>query len=152
MIGPVAAFGRKAKLPNAEKLQRMYELINMGDVDGFVDYLSEDFVDHEPGPGIELTKAGAKDFFKTLLAAFPDVRFDTEDIVESGDKLAARARVTGTNKGDFFGIPASGKRVDVEAIDILRFGDDGLVHEHWGVMDMMSMMQQLGVVPPPPPA
>jgi predicted ester cyclase len=50
------------------------------------------------------------------------------------------------------GIPATGKVVDMQAIDILRFGDDGLVHEHWGVIDVMSMMQQLGVVPQGPPA
>jgi len=45
------------------------------------------------------------------------------------------------------GMPPRGKSVNVQVIDILRFGDDGLVREHWGVMDMMSMMQQLGVVP-----
>ena len=50
------------------------------------------------------------------------------------------------------GIPASGKSIDVPLIDIIRFGDDGLAHEHWGVVDMMAMMQQLGVVPAGPPA
>ena len=49
------------------------------------------------------------------------------------------------------GIPASGKSIDVQAIDILRFEADGLVHEHWGVMDIMSMMQQIGAVPEGPP-
>jgi steroid delta-isomerase-like uncharacterized protein len=121
-----------------------------GDIDGFVGYLSEDFVDHEQAAGIEPTKSGTRQLFQMLVAAFPDLRFDTEDVVESGERLAARARVTGTHKGDFFGIPATGKSFDVEAIDILRFGDDGVVHEHWGVMDMMSMMQQLGAIPPGP--
>ena len=50
------------------------------------------------------------------------------------------------------GIPASGKSIDIQAIDILRFGADGLAHEHWGVMDIMSMMQQIGAVPQGPPA
>jgi predicted ester cyclase len=90
--------------------------------------------------------------FGMMVAGFPDLRFDAEDIVESGDKVVARARVTGTNKGDFMGIPASGKGIDIQAIDILRFGTDGLVHEHWGVMDIMSMMQQIGAVPAGPPA
>jgi len=45
-----------------------------------------------------------------------------------------------------------GKSVDVPLIDIIRFGEDGLAHEHWGVVDMMTMMQQLGVVPDGPPA
>jgi len=49
-------------------------------------------------------------------------------------------------------IPATGKRIDVQLVDIIRFGDDGLAHEHWGVFDTMTMMQQLGVVPDGPPA
>jgi predicted ester cyclase len=80
------------------------------------------------------------------------LRFDTEDMLTSGDKVVARAHVTGTNKGDFMGMPATGKTVSIQAIDIVRFGDDGLGHEHWGVMDMMWMMQQLGAVPQGPPA
>jgi predicted ester cyclase len=86
-----------------------------------------------------------------MTAGFPDLRFDAEDVISSSEKVVARARVTGTNKGTFMGIPPTGKVVDVQVIDILRFGDDGLVHEHWGVMDVMSMMQQLGVVPQGPP-
>ena len=87
------------------------------------------------------------------MAAYPDLRFDPEDVIESGDKVVVRARITGTNKGDFMGVPASGKHIDIQAIDIVRFGDDGLVHEHWGVMDVMSMMQQIGAIPQgPPPA
>jgi predicted ester cyclase len=50
------------------------------------------------------------------------------------------------------GIAASGKSIDIQAIDILQFGADGLAHEHWGVMDIMSMMQQIGAVPQGPPA
>jgi predicted ester cyclase len=50
------------------------------------------------------------------------------------------------------GIPASGKRIEVKLIDIMRFGDDGLAHEHWGVTDTLAMMQQLGAVPEGPPA
>ena len=87
-----------------------------------------------------------------MTAGFPDLRFDAEDVLESGDKVVARARVTGTNKGDFMGIAASGKSIDIQAIDILQFGADGLAHEHWGVMDIMSMMQQIGAVPQGPPA
>jgi predicted ester cyclase len=81
------------------------------------------------------------------------LRFDAEEILESGDKVVARVRITGTDKNDFMGVPASGKRIDVQAIDIVRFGDDGLAHEHWGVIDVMSLMQQIGAIPEgPPPA
>ena len=74
---------------------------------------------------------------------------EAEDVIASGDKVVARVRCTGTNTGDFMGMPATGKSVDVEAIDIIRFGDDGLAYEHWGVFDAMGMMQQLGAIPAP---
>ncbi len=137
---------------NSAAVRRMYELVNEGDLDGFFDYLAEDFVEHEAGPGLEPTKAGTKQLFAMMKAGFPDLRFDAEDVLESGDKAVARARVTGTNKGDFMGIPASGKSIDIQAIDIVRFGADGLAREHWGVMDIMAMMQQIGAVPQGPPA
>ena len=47
-------------------------------------------------------------------------------------------------------MPATGKSVSVQLIDIVRFGDDGLAREHWGVFDMMSLMTQLGAMPGPP--
>jgi predicted ester cyclase len=84
------------------------------------------------------------------MAAFPDLRMEPQDVLPSGDKVVARITCTGTNQGDFMGMPASGKSVEVEAIDIIRFGDDGLAHEHWGVFDAMAMMQQLGAIPETP--
>jgi predicted ester cyclase len=77
------------------------------------------------------------------------LRFDADDILPSGDKVVGRVTVTGTNTGDFMGMPATGKSVNIQIIDIIRFGDDGLAHEHWGIADVMAMMQQLGVVPMP---
>ena len=137
---------------NSAALRRAYEHVNEGDLDGFLDYLADDFVEHESGPGLEPTKAGTKQLFAVMKAGFPDLRFDAEDVLDSGDKVVARVRVTGTNKGDFMGIPASGKSIDIQAIDIVRFGPDGLAREHWGVMDIMAMMQQIGAVPQGPPA
>ncbi|MCL4744459.1 MAG: ester cyclase, partial [Burkholderiaceae bacterium] len=64
-----------------------------------------------------------------------------------GDKAVARARMTGTHEGPFMGMAATGKRIDVKLIDIIRFGDDGRALEHWGVSDQLVMMQQLGAIP-----
>jgi len=86
------------------------------------------------------------------LAAFPDMQIDAQDVIASGDKVVVRARYTGTHRGEFMGMPATGKSVNVQLIDILRLDADGLVHEHWGVMDALAMMQQLGVVPAETPA
>ena len=128
-------------------VRRFYDLINAGDIDGFAGMLADDFVEHEETPGLEPTKEGTLQFFRMQLAAFPDLHFHAEDILPSGDKVVARARITGTHQGELMGIPPTGKSVDVNLIDIIRFGDDGLALEHWGVFDMMAMMQQLGVVP-----
>jgi steroid delta-isomerase-like uncharacterized protein len=130
-------------------MRRAYDLINAGDIDGFGELLADDFVEHEQTPGLAPTKEGVLEFFRLYRAAFPDLRFEPEDYIASGDKVAVRVRTTGTNTGDFMGMPATGKSMDIQLVDICRFEDDGLSHEHWGVADVMTMMQQLGVVPMP---
>ncbi len=139
-------------MDHTSTLQRMYDLVNAGDIDGFGELLADDFVEHEVTPGLAPTREGVKTFFRAYRAAFPDLRMTTEDVMSSGDRAVARVRATGTNQGDFMGMPATGKSVDVQLIDIMRFGDDGLVHEHWGVVDSLAMLQQLGVVPAGAPA
>ena len=131
---------------------RLYELINAGDLEGFAGLLADDFVEHEETPGLAPTRDGVVAFFRMQLAAYPDLHMELEDAFGSGDRAVARVRLTGTHRAEFMGIPATGKRVSVPLIDVFRFGDDGLVHDHWGVLDALTMMQQLGVVPAGPPA
>jgi steroid delta-isomerase-like uncharacterized protein len=139
-------------MDHAATMRRAYDLLNAGDVDGFGDLLADDFVEHEELPGLAPTKEGVKDLFKMYLAAFPDLRMEAADVFASGDKVVARVRATGTHQGEFMDMQATGKSIDVQLIDIIRFGDDGLAREHWGVFDMLTMMQQLGVVPAGAPA
>ena len=139
-------------MDHAATMRRMYDSINSGDVDGFAEVIADDFVDHEELPGLAPTKEGVVTFFRMYIAAFPDLRMDPEDMIASGDKVVARVKATGTHQGDFMGMPATGKHVEVQLIDIIRFGDDGLAREHWGVLDQMTMMQQLGMIPDGPPA
>ena len=136
-------------MDHSASIRRLYDQLNAGDIDGFGRQLADDFVEHEELPGIPPTKAGVVQYFGMMLAAFPDMRMDVEDVIASGDKAVARLRVTGTNKGGFMGMPATDKSVSVKLIDITRFGDDGLAREHWGVVDQLAMMQQLGVIPAP---
>jgi steroid delta-isomerase-like uncharacterized protein len=131
-------------------MRRLYDLIGAGDIDGFGDLLAEDFVEHEETPGLEPTKDGVKQFFHMYRAAFPDLRMEPLDVLASGDKVVARVRATGTHQGEFMGMPASGRSIDVQLIDIIRFGENGLAQEHWGVFDALAMMQQLGAIPEPP--
>jgi steroid delta-isomerase-like uncharacterized protein len=139
-------------MDHAATIRSMYGMLSTGDIDGFGAMLGDDFVEHEETPGLAPTKDGVLQFFRMYRAAFPDLRLEPEDVLASGDKAVARVRATGTHQGEFMGMPATGKSVDVQLIDIIRFDDDGLAREHWGVVDLMAMMQQLGVVPEGPPA
>ena len=139
-------------MDHTHSIQRLYDLINAGDIDDFGRQLADDFVENDEIPGLPPTKEGVLHYFGIMLAAFPDMRMDVLDSFASGDKAVARLRVSGTHKGEFMGIPATGNPVSVNLIDITRFGDDGLAREHWGVVDMLAMMQQLGVIPAGPPA
>jgi steroid delta-isomerase-like uncharacterized protein len=139
-------------MDHSASMRRLFDLLSAGDIDGFGDLLADDFVEHEHFPGLPPTKEGVKSLFRMLQTGFPDMRMTPEDILVSGDKVVGRLRMTGTHRGEFMGVPATGKSVDAQLIDIIRWGDDGLAHEHWGVMDQMAIMQQLGVVPAGPPA
>jgi steroid delta-isomerase-like uncharacterized protein len=139
-------------MDHAATIKRMYELISAGDIDGFGDLVADDFVEHQETLGLEASKDGVKQLFRMYKGAFPDLRLDAQDVLVSGDKAVARVRGTGTHEGSFMGMPPTGKSVDVQLIDIIRFGDDGLAHEHWGVVDSLAMMQQLGAIAGPTPA
>ncbi|MEZ5293187.1 MAG: ester cyclase [Vicinamibacterales bacterium] len=139
-------------MDHAQSIRHFYDLINAGDIDGFGRLLADDFAEREPLPGFPPTRAGVIGYFKMLVAAFPDMRMTPDDVIVSGDKAVARVRVTGTHQGEFMGMPPSGRRVEAQLIDIIRFGDDGRAREHWGVVDQLTMMQQLGAIPSQPPA
>jgi steroid delta-isomerase-like uncharacterized protein len=136
-------------MDHTSSINRLYDLINAGDIDGFGRQLADDFVEREEIPGLPPTKDGVVQYFRIMLAAFPDMRMDVQDSFASGEKAVARLQINGTHQGEFMGIPATGKPVSVKLIDITRFGDDGLAREHWGVADLLAMMQQLGVIPAP---
>lgn len=139
-------------MDHATTARRLYDLINAGDIDGFGELLADDFIEHEELPGLSPSRDGVKTFFRAQIAAFPDLRLAVEDIVDGGAKVVARVRYTGTQEGAFQGMPPTRKAVDVQLIDIFAFADDGRVREHWGVIDLMTMMQQLGFVPEGAPA
>ena len=127
-------------------LRRFYDEVSAGDL-GVIDRLvADDFVEHEEFPGLEPDKEGVKQFFAMFRSAFPDLRMQPHEMLADGDLISARVTVTGTHEGDFLGMPPSGSPIEVELFDMLRVRDGQLV-EHWGVMDAMRMMQQLGGVP-----
>ena len=126
------------------------EVINGKNLDLIDELLSDDFVEHEEVPGLAQGREGVKQFFAMFQAAVPDLHFEVEHLVGDADVVVAHSVATGTHSGaDFMDVPASGKSVEFTVIDLVRF-EDGIGVEHWGVADMATMLQQLGVIPPPP--
>jgi len=138
---------------NKAVARRTYEAFNQAISTGtwaaLGEFLAADLVDHNPAPGQGPGLEGVKQVFSAFLAAFPDLSFTVEDMIAEGDKVVSRLSLHGTHKGDFQGIPATGKMVTQTGIDILRVAG-GKVAERWGEFDNLGLLQQLGVVPPPP--
>jgi predicted ester cyclase len=97
-----------------------------------------------PGPGVE----GLTAVIGAFTAAFPDIQITLEQVLADGDFVSTYGYYTGTQNGDFMGIPATGKTVKVYYSDLWRL-ENGKAVENWVVMDNLSMMQQLGVIPAP---
>ena len=137
---------------NKQRFQRLVdELFNAGNMAVAHELVAPEAIDHEEAPpGISGTVAEQLQQIVGLFhSAFPNVQFTVDDMIGEGDKVAARVTISGTHQGEFMGIPASGRPIDVQVIDILRFGEDGMMVEHWAVTDNLSMLQQLGAVPVP---
>jgi steroid delta-isomerase-like uncharacterized protein len=129
--------------------QMLDEVFNQGNMSLADELLSPNYIEHEElPPGVPAGREGLKQTILMTRAAFPDFSATIEDIVAEGDKVAQRITWTGTHKGDFMGIPATGKSVSIQVLDIIRVVDGHLV-EHWGLMDSMGLMQQLDVMPAP---
>jgi steroid delta-isomerase-like uncharacterized protein len=124
------------------------EVIAGGDLSLIDELTTDDMVDHEEGlPGQPPGREGVKFFVNAMREAFPDIKpKSVEPTLADGDLEAARTIVTGTHKGALMGVAATDKTVEFESVDIIRV-EDGKVAEHWGVTDVMSLMQQLGAVP-----
>ena len=129
--------------------RRGYEAINRNNLDALDEVVAPDITDHDPAPGQAPGLEGVKQWFSSMHTAFPDFRMNVEDMIAEGDKVVARVRLSGTNQGEFMGIDATGNRVTITGIDILRVNADGKIVEHWGNFDDLGMMQQLGVMEPP---
>jgi steroid delta-isomerase-like uncharacterized protein len=133
---------------NSDLIRRFYgEVLGQGNLDVFEELASDDIVDHEEGlPGQPSGKEGVRFFINAMRDAFSDIKADVDPMLDEGNLGAARTLLTATHTGEFMGVPATNKSVEFESVDIIRL-EDGKVAEHWGVTDVMSLMQQLGAIP-----
>jgi steroid delta-isomerase-like uncharacterized protein len=128
-------------------------VLNEGDITFAEKVLSESYVEGSPMPGGTADKAGAIAMFTMMRTQTPDMHIDVDDVIASGNKVAVRSTMTGTDTEGFMpGMPATGKPFSMGAIDVFTFDDQGMNTEHYGVYDIAGMMVQLGHVPAPPQA
>ena len=119
---------------------------NHGDFSPAEKYVHPDIVDHfDNSRGIE----AFKDVIKTFRSAFPDLQLTVINEIAEGDKVVHHWTMTATHKGEFQGIPPTGKKLTWTGITIVRIADDKIVERRANV-DVLSILQQIGVVPPPP--
>ncbi len=107
--------------------------------------LSPDFTMHTPlpaSPGIK----GINEVVAACRAAFEHLSVTVEDLVADGDKVAARFTARGVHKGEFMGLPPTGKPITMTGIEIFRI-EDGKIAELWGEANLLGLMQQVGILP-----
>ena len=129
-------------------IRRFYEdALVAGDHDVLDEIATPDYVEHDPLPGQGDGVQGLKER-ATILKDGLAVRFTIEDVIQGGDKLVVRWTNSGTHVGEFLGIPPTNKSFSIAGIDIYRL-ESGRLAEHWHVIDQLSMLQQLGLLPAP---
>ena len=146
----ISACEKKADITSKNKdvLNRIEVLWNTGDLEKIGDMFATDFVNHDPNAPDVNDLEGYKGFIVMTRTSFPDFHVTSEDIIAEEDKVVSRWTASGTHKGELFGIPPTGTKATWKGISIYRFAD-GKIVEAWWSKDMFSLMQQLGVIPPP---
>jgi steroid delta-isomerase-like uncharacterized protein len=123
------------------------EAFNQGKLEVIDEVIADNSIDHGTlPPGMPSGKEGIKALVKAMRSAFPDFKIALDLVVAEGDLVVQHATTTGTMKGEFAGMPPSGKSAKWEAIHISRV-KEGKVVEHWVVQDQLGMLQQLGFIP-----
>jgi predicted ester cyclase len=121
------------------------EVITKGNIEAAAEYVWENVVEQVPLPGQGPGLDGLKGIIRAMRRGFPDVVFSIQEQITEGDKVASRFEWTGTHKGEFLGIPATGRPVRVWGMVIDRLGD-GRIKDTRLIMDTLGLMVQLGVV------
>jgi steroid delta-isomerase-like uncharacterized protein len=134
---------------NSDIVRQFIEVaLNQGQVDSAGDFFWEDMVEQVPFPGQGPGLEGLKDVLRGLRAAFPDMHWTVHEQIAEGAKVLTRFEWTGTHRGAFLGVPATGRAVTVWGMVIDRL-QGGRIKDTRLIMDTLGLMMQLGVVPAP---
>ena len=143
--------GKVEKLKTLEEKNKDFIRANTEDfwnkqnIAAYDKYYATDFIIHHADG--DQNREQDKKLCQAFFTAFPDLHFTLDDLVAEGDQVALVWTANCTHKGEFMGIPATGKRIEFKGIDVYRIAD-GKIAEVWASMDNLGMMQQLGVIPP----
>jgi steroid delta-isomerase-like uncharacterized protein len=121
-------------------------LFSHGDLGAVDDYLALDFVNHDPPLGVPAGREGMRAVAAMFRAAFPDWHSDMEFLVGEGDLVVEVFTARGTQQGEIFGAPASGRGAHLPGINVWRVRQ-GRIVERWGRVDELGLLRQLGLVP-----
>ncbi|MGH9182551.1 MAG: ester cyclase [Acidimicrobiales bacterium] len=127
------------------------EVFNQGDLAVADELISPDYIHHVPGDQPAHGLAGIREWVTLMRLTFPDFHVIVEDEIAEGDRVVQRVTARGTHEGELFGVPATGKEVAFDVIEINRVGPDGKFAEHWSSVDLLGLLQQLGALPTPAP-
>jgi len=132
---------------NKQLMQRFVEFINSADEQLAHELISPNAILYVPGsPEPMRGPAGYLAIIGMMRGGFPDIQWTLNDMVTEGDKVATRFTMRGTHSGTFFGVPATGKLIEVKAMNFYRFTDGQIVEEH-GMPDMLGLLHQIGAMP-----
>jgi steroid delta-isomerase-like uncharacterized protein len=135
---------------NTKLVRGWWEALNQGNAINVVEtFYAAEYVLHDPSQpepvrGVE----GVRAFVSEITSAFPDMHCTVDDLVADGDKVVQRVTARGTQQGMFQGMPPTGKPVEIWIMIISRIADNRIVEE-WQLVDSLSMLQQLGIIPTP---
>ncbi len=119
-------------------------LFTKGDLGAVVEYLAEDFVNHDPPVGVSADREGMRAAGAMFRNAFPDWHSDVELLIGEGDIVVERFTASGTHRGELFGVEPSGGSITLPGINIFRICD-GRIVERWGRLDELGLFRQLGL-------
>ena len=137
---------KKNKAIARRYIEELWNKKNLDEIDKLV---SDDFVNHSSPPGMPPDREGLRQFIASSGATFPDGHYTIEDMIAENDKVMIRGSFKGTHRGEFMGIPGTGKEITMSWINVLRI-TDGKAVERWMKYDEILMMSQFGfrLVPP----
>lgn len=131
---------------NVATLRAGFSALERHDLDACCALMVEDFrINLAEMPYQKRGQKAWREHAQTMLAAFPDVHVEVDDVIAAGDKVAVRVTITGTHRGEFVGNPPTGKKVSYKSYEVYRFAD-GKIAEEWICSDMMTLFTQIGAL------